>query len=253
LNKLVFPISGVLLAIFITTTMDATGYAVFSALPLIPLAGLGWYLEKHSRQSIGLIWGPTYGYFIAILYPALVLGSITLITLALGATDTTDTDWEKTTINIALMSSTGIIMVLITEEGFFRGWLWASLGKAGLSERWVLVVSSLLFTIWHLSAVSLDTGFDLPLQEIPIYLVNATLLGLIFGMTRMLSGSVVVAAVCHAIWNGFDYPLFGFGKKIGSLGIDQIQIYGPEVGLLGIVFNGFFAAALWYWMVQRSH
>jgi len=31
-------IIGVLLAIAITTTMDATGYSVFSALPLFPLA-----------------------------------------------------------------------------------------------------------------------------------------------------------------------------------------------------------------------
>jgi len=30
---------------------------------------------------------------------------------------------------MALMSSTGIIMVMITEEGFFRGWLWAALSR----------------------------------------------------------------------------------------------------------------------------
>ena len=27
--------------------------------------------------------------------------------------------------NMALMSSAGVIMVLLTEKGFFRGWLWA--------------------------------------------------------------------------------------------------------------------------------
>jgi hypothetical protein len=31
------------------------------------------------------------------------------------------------------------------------------------------------------------------------------------------------------------YPLFGFGEKAGALGIEQTHIYGPEVGLLGLV------------------
>ena len=48
---------GVLVAIAITTAMDATGYSVFSARPLIPLAGLFWYLQKYSRREIGLVWG----------------------------------------------------------------------------------------------------------------------------------------------------------------------------------------------------
>ena len=37
--------------------MDATGLSAFSALPLFPLMGLLWYLEKHSRQDIGLVGG----------------------------------------------------------------------------------------------------------------------------------------------------------------------------------------------------
>lgn len=59
-------------------------------------------------------------------------------------------------------------MVMITEEGFFRGCLWASLKRAGKSDRQVLILTSLAFSIWHVSAVSLDTGFDLPASEIPI-------------------------------------------------------------------------------------
>lgn len=39
----------------------------------------------------------------------------------------------------------------------------------------------------------------------------------------------------NVIWNGINYPLFGFGEKIGALGIRETHIYGPKVGLLGIV------------------
>lgn len=247
MNKKMQPaIVGVVAAIAITTTMDATGYSIFSALPLFPLTALFWYLQKFSRTEIGLVWGPPYAYGLAIAYPVVVLGLVGLAAFTAGAVDTSETDWNKTVFNMALMSSTGVVMVMITEEGFFRGWLWAALKRAGKSDTYVLVWTSLAFTVWHVSAISLDTGFDVPANEIPIYLVNATLLGLIWGLLRQISGSVVVAAVCHAVWNGIDYPLYGFGERVGALGIEQTHIYGPEVGVVGVGVNLAVAAALFY-------
>ena len=136
-------------------------------------------------------------------------------------------------------------MVMITEEGFFRGWLWASLKRAGKSDKAVLLWTTFAFMAWHISAISLDTGFDLPAREIPIYLINGTILGLIWGTMRMVSGSILVPAVSHAVWNGIDYPLFGFGEKIGALGITETHLYGPEVGLLGIVLGVAFFTLIW--------
>jgi len=242
---------GVLVAIAITTAMDATGYTMLSALPLFPLAGLFWFLQKFSRPEIGLTWGNPRAYGLALAYPVVVLGVAALIAWITGAIDTSEADWNKALLNLVLMSSTGIIMVLITEEGFFRGWLWASLKRAGQTDVQTLIWTSLAFTLWHVSAVSLDTGFDLPAREIPIYLINATLIGAVFGMLRMASGSVVVPSVCHAVWNGILYPLYGFGEKTGTLGITQTHIYGPEVGVLGIVLNLLFAAALWFVLIKR--
>ena len=251
MNKALIPaILGVVIAIVITTAMDATGYSMFSALPLFPLAGLFWFLQKFSRQELGLVLGKLQAYGLALAYPLLVLGLVAAIALAAGAIDTSNADWNKAFLNIALMSSTGIIMVLITEEGFFRGWLWAALRRAGQTDKQVLTWTSLAFTLWHVSAISLDTGFDIPAAEIPVYLVNATLIGAVFGMLRMTSDSVVVAGVCHAVWNGINYPLYGFGEKVGALGIEQTHIYGPEVGLLGLGLNLIFAAALWFWLTK---
>jgi len=241
---------GVIVAIAITTAMDATGYSMFSALPLIPLAGLFWFLQKFSRQQIGLIWGNMQAYGLALAYPIVVFGLIAVIALMAGAIDTSHADWNKAFLNMALMSSAGIIIVMITEEGFFRGWLWAALKRAGQTDKQVLIWTSLAFTLWHVSAISLDTGFDVPVAEIPVYLISATLIGAVFGMLRMASGSVVVPSVCHAVWNGIDYPLYGFGEKIGALGIQQTHIYGPEVGMLGLGLNLIFAAALWFWLTK---
>ena len=190
-------------------------------------------------------WGDLRSRSWAIAYPLLVLGIAAAIATQLGAIDTNSTDWNKTLSNIGLMSSTGIIMVMITEEGFFRGWLWASLKRAGHSDKAVLLWTTFAFMLWHLSSITLDTGFDLPAREIPIYLINVTILGLIWGIMRMISGSVLVPAVSHSVWNGIDYPLFGFGEKVGALGITETHIYGPEVGLLGIVLGTAFLILIW--------
>jgi hypothetical protein len=40
-------------------------------------------------------------------------------------------------------------------------------------------------------------------------------------------------------------PLFGFGEKVGALGIADTHLYGPEVGLLGIVLGSAFLALIW--------
>lgn len=245
MNKKMLPaITGVAAAIAITTTMDATGYSTFSALPLFPLAALFWYLQKFSRAEVGLTWGAPHAYGLALAYPAVVLGGIGLIALVAGAVDTSDTDWNKAFLNMSLMSTTGVIMTMITEEGFFRGWLWASLKKAGKSDTYVIIWTSVAFAAWHISAISLDTGFDVPAKEIPIYLLNATIIGAVWGFLRMISGSVLVPAVSHAVWNGIDYPLYGFGEKVGALGIEQTHVFGPEVGWLGLLVNGVVAAIL---------
>ena len=238
-------IAGTGIAIAITTAMDANNLAAFSALPLAPLTALLWYLQKLSRVEIGLAWGSPGDYALGVVYPVFVLGLVALVASFFDAVDTSETDWGKTIINISLMSSIGILMGLVTEEGFFRGWLWAALQRAGQSDIQVLLWTSAAFTAWHVSAISLDTGFDVPAAEIPIYLVNATLLGLIWGMLRMISGSILVPSVSHAFWNGLNYPLFGFGENTGALGIQQTQIFGPEVGWLGIVVKLLFAVALY--------
>ncbi len=249
MNKAFVPaVVGVVIAIAITTAMDATGYSQLSALPLFPLAGLFWFLQKFSRKEIGLVWGNLQAYGLALAYPIVVLGLIAVVAMVFGAIDTSAADWNKALLNMALMSSTGVIMALITEEGFFRGWLWAALKRAGQTDLQVLIWTSLAFTLWHVSAISLDTGFDVPAAEIPVFLINATLLGVVWGMLRMASGSVVVASVCHAVWNGIDYPLYGFGEKVGALGIEQTHIYGPEVGVLGVGLNLVFVIALYFYI-----
>ena len=71
------------------------------------------------------------------------------------------------------------------------------------------------------------------------------MIGLNFGLLRLVSGSIIVASVCHGVWNGLAYTLFGFGEKVGALGIQDSWLFGPEVGLFGIVINLVFAIGFW--------
>jgi membrane protease YdiL (CAAX protease family) len=250
--NLKWPILGVLAAIAITTTMDATGLSAFSALPLLPLLILFWFLQRFSRTDVGFTLGNWRHYGLAVFYPVIVIGAVAGIAAATGAVDLSKTNWDKAWLNCARVALATFLVVILTEEGFFRGWLFASLRRANVSPTRTWVWSSGAFALWHLSAVALDTGFNPPVAQIPVFMVNAAVMGLVWGLLRWISGSVIVASLSHGVWNGFAYIFFGFGKKVGALGIVNSAIYGPEVGVLGLVINAAFAFALWRWWRARS-
>jgi membrane protease YdiL (CAAX protease family) len=242
---------GAILAIAITTIMDAAGLLSFSALPLCPLLALFWYLGRFSRAQVGFVWGQRRHYALALLHPITVIGLIVVIAAAAGVIDTAHTNWQKTWLNFLLVSVSTVLVAIVTEEGFFRGWLWACLERAGLGQRAVVICTSLVFSLWHLSAVVFDTGYNPPPAQIPVFMINAAVIGVIWGLLRGMSGSVLVTSLVHGIWNGAAYVFFGYGSRSGALGIESTTVFGPEVGLLGLGLNALFAVALWRWGARR--
>ena len=103
------PIVGVLVAIAVTTAMDANGLSAFSALPLLPLMILFAYREQFSMRRLGFSWGQWRHYGLAALYPAVVLSLVTLISACAGAIDISQTDWRKAGINCALIGISTIL------------------------------------------------------------------------------------------------------------------------------------------------
>ena len=224
-------ILAVIIAITVTAWMDASGLTAFSALPLLPIAGLLWYVTGSSRRAVGLTLGAPRYYGLAVAYPVVVLGACALISLGVADAAATHVDARKALANVALGAVATTIVAMLTEEGFFRGALWAS------GQKRPLLVTSIAFALWHVSAVTLPTGFDLPVAQIPVFLVNAAVMGAIWGVLRDISGSLVVSSVSHGVWNGLAYTFFGYGAKGGALGIRHTAIYGPEVGLIGLGLN----------------
>jgi len=224
--------------------MDATGLGAFSALPLFPLLALFWYLQKFSRTDVGFTLGRWRHYGLAVLYPLVVLGLAGMIAILMGAATLAEANWAAASRNLALIAAATVPGVILTEEGFFRGWLWASLQRGGHGKVSVLISTSLAFSLWHLSAATLDPGFRPPLAQVPVFLVNAAVIGAIWGMLRLISGSVIVSSISHAVWNGIDYALFGFGTHAGALHLSDSGMYGPENGVVGLALNLLFAAVL---------
>jgi len=235
---------GVAVAIAVTSTMDARGLSAYSALPLFPLMALFWYLQRLTRAAIGLTISRPGAYATALLHPAIVIGAITALAVLTGAAHA-PADAGKAVRGVLIVSAATFVIAIVTEEGFFRGWLWASLRRAGFGEAATIAWTSIAFAAWHWSAVVLPTGFNPPPAQVPLFLVNAAVIGAIWGMLRSISGSIVVTAFVHGIWNGLAYVLYGYGTHVGVLGVANTALFGPEIGVLGLLANVAFAAALW--------
>ena len=249
----VLPIVGILVAIAGTTLMDATGLSAFSALVLLPLMFLFWYLDGLSSSEMGFKWGRPADFALALLFPLVVIGLIASVATFAGAVDLSKTNWQKALLNLLIVTISTALVATVTEEGFFRGWLWGSLRHRRISESRVLIYTSIAFSAWHISAVTLNSDYRPAPSQVPVFLINAAVIGIVWGMLRWMSGSIIVASCSHGLWNGIAYVFFGFGAKTGALGIRNTAIFGPEIGGLGLTINAIFAVVLWQlWRTRRN-
>jgi membrane protease YdiL (CAAX protease family) len=237
------------LAVTVTAALDATGFTLVSALPLIALFGIFAWLDRIPLKTLGFVAGRPVHYALALAHPLVVMALLAAIAQANGAMPAADFDPYRALKNVALMAGATFVMAIITEEGFFRGWLWAALGRRQATPTETLALTTVAFVLWHLPFVFLSDEFHFAQAQIPIFFVNVALLGLIWGLLRLGSGSILVSSAGHGLWNGMAYVLFGVGSSAGALGIENVGTYGPEVGLLGAALNAAFAACLW--MVVR--
>lgn len=250
-QRWVRPALGTFIVIVSSLAISLSGNsATVNVLMLFPLLALFWFLERFSRTEMGFAWGKLRHYGLALLYPIIVLGIIGLVAWIAGATNFENTDWAYVALTLLVRVLAMVPYNIVTEEGFFRGWLWASLRRAGLNRYWIVLLTSLAFAVWHLPIALIDTGFTVPLSQVPVYAFSVILGGVIFGLIRLISGSVIVASVSHGFWNGIGYTLLGQGAVVGALGIQDTATFGPEIGVMGIAMNVLFAALLLLWSLR---
>lgn len=238
---------GLAAAVLSPALQIATGNPIPYILVLTALIGLSWWITPLDRRGIGLTTGRLRHHGLALLYPVAAMGLFALLPLMAGAASFSVFSWSQAARDIALMTGVTFIGVLISEEGFFRGTLWGISANSGWNTLGVLGWTSLAFMLWHIAVPIIDPQFRLAANEIPVYLANAFLLGVAWGILRLVSGSVLVPCTAHAVWNGLAYTLFGFGEKAGLLSLSNIPLYDPERGLAGIAVNALIVLLLWNW------
>jgi membrane protease YdiL (CAAX protease family) len=244
---------GTVLAIGITGTLVASGQSgLNTVLPLLPLLLVFWGLTRYPRRAVGFALGKPKDYLLAVLYPVSVIGALSAVAFASGAVDVSKTQWPQALQQMAVIAAFTFVVAIVTEEGFFRGWLWAALQDAGLTRIKTLLFTSTAFALWHAPEVTLSKEFALPAAQIPVLLVNAVVVGAVWGLMREASGSVIVASLSHGLWNAGAYALFGDGAAAGALGIKETAILGPEHGLLGLGLNLCALIVLWRYCSARS-
>lgn len=242
------------LAIGSTGFMVASGLSgLNTVLPLFALLLVFWGLYRYPRRAVGFTFGKAKTYAIAILYPVLIIGILAGLAFANGLVDISKTQWPQVLQELALIAAFTFVIAIVTEEGFFRGWLWAALKDAGLSKTKIIIFTSIAFSLWHAPEVTIGSEFALPPAQIPVLLINAVVIGAIWGILRDLSGSVIVSSLSHGVWNAGAYVLFGDGLKAGALGIKNTSILGPEHGLLGLGLNLVVLILLWQHWAAIEH
>lgn len=229
-----------------------TGREVAYSAAVLALLVAFWFTTRLSRRRMGLVGGDVDAYRVAILYPVLVTGLAVAIAYSSGAAAAREVDLGAFIGQILIMAIVTAIGTLLTEDGFFRGWLWGVLEEGRFEKPTVLLWTAAAFALWHLPVPFIEESFRLPATQIPLYTVNVFLLGFNWGILRLASGSVVVPAVSHAVWNGFVYVVFGYGQGEGALGVSSVTVFDPERGWLGVALNGAACWLLWRWQAARS-
>jgi len=132
---------------------------------------------------------------------------------------------------VAVSALFTFIAALITEELAFRGYILTKLRKLG--DRRSLWLSSLLFGVWHYPAAIIL--WDLGIFGSTLYVLNISLLGVLFGYVFLKSKSLVACSISHAVWNALEYSLFGVGNTEGLFAGSSRVLFDPEEGIIGTV------------------
>ena len=230
----------------------SSGIEFLYPLSLLPLAGILWVLTRVPSRDVGLRLGQPRAYAFALAYPIAVMALTGLVAWCTGSIRATHFPVLAVAKGVVLIFLWTLLWCPLTEEGFFRGWLWGVLENRGANMRARLVWTSVLFALWHYAIAFILADAPRPIGNAPAYLVNVLVIGLVFGLLRHMSGSILVPSVSHALWNALQYTLYGLGTNTGVLAESSCRLLDPERGLLGLALSTIAAAFLWKWLSKRS-
>ncbi len=231
--------------------MAFSGDETWYALPLLAALIGVWWRERLSPSEIGLVRGRGY-YGHATLLPLAAVGAVVWIATLVGATRVGDAPIRLLGLQVTTMAVLTTMGTMVTEDGFFRGALWGALERAGRSSEVILLWTSTAYVVWYLPILWLSPAPVTGAEALIVHVLNVWLLALCWGVLRLVSGSLLIAAWAHGLWNGLAYTLFGFGPATGALGVVDPLRFDPERGWAGVAVNAMALVILWRWWRQHE-
>jgi membrane protease YdiL (CAAX protease family) len=98
------------------------------------------------------------------------------------------------------------IAVGVNEEFCFRVAGFSQLQKSGMGQRRAILISSLCFSLFHLTNLYAGVGLEIVFQ-----LINAFLMGIVFSLLILKTGSIVYSIVAHGLWDLTSFLNSSFG------------------------------------------
>ena len=194
------------------------------------------FLDKESFRSMGFyrfrsLTDISLGFVIGAAI--MVVGFVLLIVL-------NEIIWVNTHFNLTKIIQLFILFVVvaITEELFFRGYILNNLMKS-MDKVAALIVSSVGFSLMHIG----NPGYSW------FSFLNIALAGILLGVSYIYTKSLWLPIALHFSWNFFQGPVFGYnvsGQVINYSIISQSRVtdnllnggsFGFEGSILSIVFQ----------------
>lgn len=217
------PIVGVLAVLALlklaTSVLGITGAVV----GVLATAGVLVVVRHHARLSLhdigiswhalrrGAVWSLAFGGMFAAGFAAVGLIARIVPTVAawVSSLQVSAPDWDMVALQALVTIPLGTVLV---EEVAFRGALPALLGRAGASARRAIVVSAVLFGLWHV-APSLSAGVASGAPPASVALAVAgtvlftTVSGIGLGWLRHRSRSLLPPMAVHLATNSLGLGL----------------------------------------------
>lgn len=165
---------------------------------------LGLGLKSRGKDMI-------YGALTAIIFYLVGFGGA----YAFGWIEITGVEWQWYDLWVTFLM---FVLVALTEEVMFRGYLLSRLLNAGVQRFVALFVTSILFALMHLSNPSISW---LPM-------VNLVIAGLMLGVVCLYTHNLWYSISLHLFWNWIQGPVLGYEVSGNSLSHSLVQLQLPD-------------------------
>ena len=207
-----FKISGILEEVVMQSTFLAGSFlAAWTLLKNwdhLPIADLGLSLEGRTKD---IFWGT----FVALAIYAVGFG----ILYAMGEVEIAAVHFSAYEL---LLSWILMLLVALTEEIAFRGFVLGHLLTAGANRFVALFLSSALFSLMHI----FNPNFSL------IAFLNILLAGILIGSTYIYTRNLWFPIALHLFWNWFQGPILGLEVSGEQYGNTLLNLNLPEENLI---------------------